>query len=404
MALWSGAALLTALIACQRDGTRSGWLAAIAAGAFCFLAVKCKETGLGVVPPVLLLVASRRGRVKSLGYWIIGGLAGWVLLTFLDGVFAGDPWFSWRYSTYFPDRPPNPNPTIRMGIEYVEFLSSREFLAFSLLGVAGGLLSFRENRTVRAVAVWLLGVIAFQSLSAWRFGGIQALDRYCVGIGVPLVILSGHWFVKQWQRPAQDGKGYSIGLIVALLIVVGPAVYGLFNAEAAGFDPKNKATRAYFFMVPLSVVLLFAVPWLTSRRLLVRASLVVLVVIACTLTVQSALRYVKRSEDKLRPWLQLTSELDNTGARLAIWKLPGKPLNKLRVGWRCRALSKRPPEDIQVRNVKGLDEIEDDEWLITDWKWWRNDTPEKRAMLSRGWRPLVAGAEGRQLFGVFRRK
>jgi len=403
MILWSGVALVCALLAsdAQRSGTR--WTVVAACGLFCFMSVKCKETGLAVVPAVALVLWSCDHRMKVVGQWLGGVLAGCLALTLLDAVIMHDGGFMWRWSSYFPHRTPNPNPTVRTGMEYVELLSSRQFLAFSLLGVGGALLSFRENRVVRAVAVWLFAVLLFQSLISARYKGIQALDRYAVGVGVPLVILGAHWIVKLWQRspPADDRK--PVALAVVLAILVGMTVYGIGVNVASQPDPKSTAWRLYFFLVPLTTIALFAIPWLGSRRWLTRASLVVLVAMTATLSVSNTLRYTQRSEAKLEPWVKLAHGLDDSGAKLVTWKNGGKPFSKNRIARRCRALSAAPPEQIEIRAVESLDEVADDEWVVTDVKWWRSSTREQQELRAHGWQPFISAVEGRSGFVVCRR-
>lgn len=399
MILWSGVALVCALLAGETESSRARWMAIAASGLFCFMSVKCKETGLAVVPPVLLLLWRGEGKAKVLAQWVGGILFGWVCLIFLDLIFMGDMWFSCRYSSYFPKRTPNPNPTIRAGMEYLELLTSRSFLGFSLLGAAGGLLSFRENRVVRTVAVWAFGVLVFQSLISVRYGGIQALDRYAVGVGAPLIVLAAHWIIQVWQRPRSEDRRKSVTLAVVIAVLVGLTAYGLHAHCSGDPDPKSKAWRLYFFLVPLTTVTLFAIPWLAAGRWLSRAAVVALAVMSGVLSVSGTLRYVERSEAKLKPWVQLAAELDRTGATLAHWKFPKSP----RIVWRTRALSAAPPQRIQMRPVSSLDEIETDERLLTDAEWWRKPSDEQQAMLAAGWRPFVSGSDGRRTFVVCRR-
>lgn len=399
MILWSGVALVCALLAGETQSARTRWMAVVASGLFCFMSVKCKETGLAVLPPVFLLLWRVEGKAKASAQWLGGVLLGWVCLILLDLIFMGDMWFSCRCSTYFPDRALNPNPTIRAGMEYVELLVSRPLLGFSLLGAAGALLSFRENRVVRAVAVWAFGVFVFQSLISVRYAGIQALDRYAVGVGVPLVILGAHWLVEVWRRPRSEERCKPIALAMVVAVLVGLAARGLCAHFSNEPDPEDRMWRLYFFLVPLTTIILFAVPWLTPTRWLPRAALAVLVVMSAALGVSDTLRYVKRSEGKLKPWVQLAAELDRTGATLARWKFPNSP----RVIWRTRALSSTSPERIQMRSVSSLGEIESDELLITNAKWWRKPSDEQREILSAGWRPFVNGSDGKRGFVVCRR-
>jgi hypothetical protein len=404
MTLWSGVALACALLASEMSVNRPRGLAVAAAGLGCFLSVKCKETGLAVLPAVWLLLWGCDRRAKVLTQWVAGVLLGWVGLVVLDGVFMHDPWFSCRYSTYFPPEwPPDATPTIRIGMEYVELLLSRPLLAFSLLGAAGALGSFRENRVVRAVTVWAFGVLVFQSLISCHYVGIQALDRYAVGVGAPWVILAAHGIVRLWRRPSSADGRRPVALAVVLVLLVGLTAAGLYRHVSGEPDPQNSTWRCYFFLFPLTTVTLFAVPWLTGGQWLPRLSLVTLVTLTGGLSVSDALRYVKQSEAKLKPWITLVGELDRTGARLVTWNLPGKPFNLERIGWRCRALSARPPERITVRQVSSLEDVREDEWVVTDAQWWRSPTAEQRELLSRGWRPFVSGAEGQSGFVVCRR-
>ncbi|MCK4659643.1 MAG: glycosyltransferase family 39 protein [Phycisphaerae bacterium] len=409
MALWSGVALLCALLAAETSSSRTRWITVLASGMCCLLSVKCKETGMAILPVVLLVLWRCDGKAKVLGQLVGGILLGWACLVVVDWIFMGDMWFSCRWSTYFRKGGGNSGGggTVRCGTEYLEFLTSRPFLVFSLLGVGGALHSFRENRMVRYVVLWALGAILFQSLISCRYKGLHALDRYCVGIGVPLVILGALWLVKLWEQPRADSKGHPrpIGLTLVLALLVGLTAYGLGTHLAGGCRPAPKETawRCYFFMLPLTAVVLFAVPWLTSSRWLRRSSLVMLAVLGSVMSVAHVLPYVQRSQAKLKPWVELAKGLDETGATLAMWELSGKPFNPLRVVWRTRALSSSSPERIKLRQVSSLDEVGEGEWVITDAKWWQNDTEKQRELRRRGWRPFVHGFEGRKGFVVCRR-
>ena len=405
MALWSGAALLCALLAGEEAPARRRWAAVVASGLFCLMAVKCKETGLAVLPAVLWLVCVRRHTGRSLAQWVGGVLLGWVGLIALDGIFMQDAWFSCRLSSYLPDRTPSPTDAkavISAGVEYVELLTTRSFLAFTLLGVGGALVSFRDNRVVRAVAIWLFGVIAFQSLIACRYKGIEALDRYCVGIGVPLVMLGAHWIVTLWRRPHGVESGRPIALTLVLAGLVGLTGYGLWTQITGGPEPTRVAWRLYFFLLPLALITLFVAGWLSASRWLARISVVVLVALAFVVSVSDAVRWMRRSEGRLSDWVELVGELERSGARLAVWDLPARPFSPYRIAWRCRALSTGRPERIAVRRVSTLDEIRQDEWLVTDAKWWQERGEQRRQLLSRGWRPVMSVFERKSGFVVWR--
>jgi hypothetical protein len=404
MAFWSGMALVGAVLAGEMRSGRARGGAVAAAGLCCFLAVKCKETGVATLPAVALLLWPCAGKPRVLAQWVGGALLAWAGLIVVDGLWMHDPWFSCRLATYLPERPADPNPAVRGGLEYIEILLSRPFLTFSLLGAAGMLWSFRENRVVRAVTVWAFGALVFQSLIASQNIGIQALDRYAVGIGAPWVILAAHGLVQLWRRPATAEARRPIALVAVLLVLVGLTTWGVAHQAGGGPDNQSFAWRCYFFLFPLTVLTLLAVPWLTGARWLARAALVAVVALAAAGSMADTRVYVRQSQAKLKPWVELAAALDESDAQLVTWRLANMPFSTLRIGWRCRALSSKPPERIaEVRAVASLDEVAPNEWVVTDTKWWRGTTAELKELQTRGWRPFIEGGEGGSGFVVCRR-
>lgn len=395
MTLWSGLALVAALAAGDRSSDRSRIVAGVASGVFCFLSVKCKETGLSVLPAVFLALGSNDRKLRAAVLWLAGALAGWLLLSLADWAFMNDFWWSWRWTNYFPKpgEPPIAG-TVRQDSHYMELLLSTEFIAFTLLGAAGAVAGCREKTAVRYVALWSFSALVFSTLISCRYMGLHALDRYCVAIGAPLVILSAYWIVSMWRRAAGTESNAFLGWLAAVAITSGVAIYGLL-AELSG-KAGPYASRFAFFMMPAALVVLFLAPWLTRGRGWVKLSLALMVLAAATVSVKHARDYVERKRAIMAPWLTLAAAMDETGAQLARWNLPSKPYAAFRIGRRCRVLSKRPPGDTQVRDIIALSDVKENEWLFS--------SPEVAAQVkAEGWTPLVKGAEQGGAFVVYRR-
>ena len=401
MALWGGLAVLCALVAADAPTARRRTIAVLASGVFCVLSAQCKETGVATLPPVILALWACDRKLKIAALWIGGVLAGWLLLCTLDLIFMDHFWWRWHWTTYFPRKKGGGGGTssYRMNQHYVQMLLTTDFLAFTLLGVAGAAAAFRRRSAVRCVALWAFSVLLFSSLISCRFHGVQALDRYCAALGVPLVILGAYWIVHVWPRPNVNGeddhKPKPIGLAVAIAVTLGVAVYGLLTELTGGADKST--VRYAFFMMPPAILLLFLTPWLTPGRWLPRIALVLMLAVIATLSVHSMLKYAKYKRDQLQPWVVLTEALDESGANLVKWKLPRKPFSKYRIARRCRTLSTRPADTLKVREIESLDEVEQNEWIFSSPEAWST-------LKDQGWAPFVKGGQEGVGFVVYRRR
>ena|GEM_PF-7103713 len=401
MALWGGLAVLCALVAADAPTARRQTIAVLASGLCCVLSAQCKETGVATLPPVILALWACDRRLKVAALWISGALAGWLLLCALDRMFMDDFWWRWHWTTYFPGKKGGGGGTSsnRMSQHYLQMLLTTDFLAFSLLGVAGAAAAFRRQFAVRCVALWAFSALLFSSLISCRFHGVHALDRYCAALGVPLVILSAYWLVHVWRRPGGDGEDEGrhrpIGLVVAVAITLGVAAYGLLTELTGNIDKSS--VRYTFFMMPPALLLLFLAPWLTPGRRLPRIAIVLMLAATAAINVRSTLKYAAYKRNQLRPWVALTEALDEAGANLVKWKLPRKPFSKYRIARRCRTLSKRPPRDLQVREIESLGEVEENEWIFTSPEAWS-------ALKDQGWAPFVKGGQEGVSFVVYRKR
>lgn len=421
MVLWGGLAVLCALAGADSKTRRWQMAAAAASGLFFLLSTQCKETGAAFLPAVIVALWACPGKAKIAAAFFGGALAGWLLLSLLDWIFIDDFCWHWHLSTYF-HRQFGDNgggaggggggkAAYRLNAHFVQFLLTShiytgEFLMFTVLGVAGAVAGYRTHLAVRVVAVWCFSALAFSSFMSVHFHGVNALDRYCAAMGVPLVALSAFWAVRVWQCPtgfADKIRGY-LPVILALIIIItyGAAMYGLLRVELTrpGADPTE---RFPFFLMPPAFLLLFLIPWLAPGRWFCRVSLVLIFIAAAGLNVRTADWYMTTKRSQLAPWVALTRAMDDSAARLVKWNLPRMPYTEFRIARRIRTLSRRPASEIKVRELKSLSDIREDDWIFSSPKAWD-------VLRGQGWIPVrnddgtpIAGGQEGVTFVVYRK-
>ena len=422
MVLWGGLAVLCALAGADSKTRRWQLAAAAASGLFFLLSTQCKETGLAFLPAVIVALWGCQAKARTAVAWLGGAVAGWLLLSLLDWIFIDNFHWHWHLSTYFHRQFGDSGggggggggggkAAYRLHAHFLQFLLTSnlytgEFLMFTVLGVAGAVAGYRTHLAVRVVAIWCFSTLAFSSFMSVHFHGVNALDRYCAAMGVPLVTLSAFWAVRVWKCPtgfAERIRGY-LPVILALIIIItyGAAMYGLLRVELT--RPGADATeRLPFFLMPPAFVLLFVVPWLAPGRWFCRVSLVLIFFAAAALNVRTADWYMATKRNQLAPWVALTRAMDDSGASLVKWKLPRMPYTNFRIGRRIRSLSRRPAPDIKVREVESLGDIRENEWIFSSPQSWD-------VLRGRGWapvlndkgRPIAGGQEG-VAFVVYRK-
>ncbi len=414
MALWGGFGILCALAATTARSPRRRTLALLASGAFFVWSTQCKETGIAALPAILMAVWGAPRPRRGLATWIGGAAAGWLAFSTLDLIFLGDFFWHWHLGTYLPNALATAGPgggtgTVlaanRMNQHYLYMLLMThrklyygDFLVFTLLGAAGAVAGWRKSLDVRCIAVWFFSVMAISSALSCHFHGVQAIDRYCVAMGVPLVILASGWSVRLWRHPTTpvegDSRARTYVLAAIVLLMYGGAAAGLI-IEAAG-EATASTVRLDFFLLPPTLLVLFLVPWLAPGRVMCRAAIVLLLLASCAYNVRTAILYRDNKRNQLEPWVTLVEQLDKAKANLVRWDLPDKPFTRLRIERRVRTLSTRPADEIQVRDVTSPAEIREGEWMICS-----NDLENLKMIMRAGWQPIwVDAARGMALGGT----
>ncbi len=407
MAFWSALGLLCVIIAAEDRRLKVCLFTSFICGISCYLAVKSKETGLCVLPPVIIALAYGKRKLGTIVAWIVGIVAGWMILRGLDALFMPEDstWWGSDWSTYFGDNPSpssksSPGKAVKFKLmeNFVGQLTKVPFLSFTLLGCAGMVRGFRENLAVRLVSIWGFCVFMFVSLIAWRYANINAESRYCVGIGVPLVFLSAYWITSTWHQ--NKGKELNnlymvVPLLLGLLWISGTSIYDTI------WDKPDKYTPGgMFFLTPVTVVLLFLSPWLAGGRWLTRVSLVLLIITAAAISIQYAHEDIKVQERRMRSWTKLVTVLDRENADLYYWrtkKYNWYPTWKLMR--RTRILSSRPAEDFVIHEVKSPEEVKKGGILLVA------STDAYRVRLKKkGWRWVSSGkSKTKKRWVAFRR-
>jgi hypothetical protein len=393
LALWTTSALLTALLAAQAQTRRSELLWAWCSGVACYFTIESKETGLAVVPVLLVTLLATPHKRRVLVTTLTGFFSGWLVLRGVDAVFSSKNWLWWSsdWNHYFGSepglKPSKTSPLIeRMQSNYVQQLTQRGHLPFTLLGLAGAAYGFRKNLAVRSLALWTFSTLVFSSMIACKSPGIFADERYIASFAPALVILSSYWVTHIWRESRKiKWSEFSIGAPLLIFATL-PAIYAL-GVITFG-QPTRSTIRAVFFIVTLSQVGLFMVPWLSSCRWLPRIAFVLLAALTTLNNVQEARAHIAVTRNHLEPWLRLTKLLDKGNINLARWRLPKRPYATYRVRFRLVSLSRRPSQEISVRNIRDLSERENNEWIFS----LGENNP---ALQKLGWIRVISAATGR---------
>jgi 4-amino-4-deoxy-L-arabinose transferase-like glycosyltransferase len=372
MTFWALAALAATVAALESDAPRCFSTYAAVSGVACFLALESKESALPL-PAIVgyLFVAHSRQRLMHLRSWAAGLCGGWLVLLGLDIAFThpGQPWSStpWHYFGHRPASDPRLGftrvPDLRRfrHFEFWNQLTSAPYLACSFFGLAQMARSFRGQLVTKALTLWFFASVALTTWISIREWDIQVYDRYLIGPGVALVVLSAVWFVQLWQRTGtRDLQNllWLVPMLAAALFMTLPAL----RAAHSG-TPDEQAARALFFALPVTCLALFMTPWLTDNRWLPAISAVVLLGISGYASVTAAAEAAAAKRDEMRPWNQLAELTDHAQVGLAVWAAPKYP--ERRVMWRLRLLSRRAVDDVRVRTVSDAGQAAGNEWVFT---------------------------------------
>ncbi|MDH5673275.1 MAG: glycosyltransferase family 39 protein [Myxococcales bacterium] len=378
LTVWSLAALLCTLQAVEGKAAPPGRVWATLSGIACLFALESKETALVLPPLILYLFWQGKVSWRTQAYWLAGLSLGWLLLLLLDSAFAAaGSSFSADLRQYFGENPAGPArsrrpPKVRMVREYFGQLTGPSFRVFALMGLLGAAHGFRRDPTVKALTLWLLGLLTFTALISTRSQGIDANDRYVISMGVALTLLAVYWLVSVWSREEGSERENLIWLLPLLLVVGIPALRGLFQVHFADGDADVRAVRSEFFLVPLLVIILLLTPWLTSGRWLPRLSLGTALSIAMALSFSEGHhQHLKRQRD-LKPWLHMVEALDRGEAGLAIVRSDAvqamRQLQGHRIRRRVEVLSQRKRSSYRVRWVGDPKHLRPDEWIFVGQK------------------------------------
>ncbi|MCB9707195.1 MAG: glycosyltransferase family 39 protein [Myxococcales bacterium] len=393
LALWATCTLLATLLTIETVHPRRQAVYAWCSGMACYLAVESKETGLAILPVVFIALLSAP-HIRRVGIMTcLGVLSGWLVLRSMDAVFSQDTWVWWSsdWNHYFGAEPGVSSGKLtwhdeRMNSNYILQLTKEGYLPFTLLGFAGAAHGFRQSRGVRILTLWLFSTLLFSSIIAWKSPGIFANERYLASFAPALVILSAYWITKVWQEHRTMQWREAILGAPLLVLVSLPAIYTL-SVTAFGQSTKS-TTRAVFFLVTLTQVFLFMIPWFTKCRWLPRIALVILIAMAALINVSEARAHIALTRGHLQPWLKLTSILDREHVNLVRWNLPKRPYATYRIRYRLVTLSHRPSREISVRNIRELSQRTNNEWVFS--------LREKDSRLEKlGWLRVVHTATGR---------
>lgn len=424
---------------------------ALLAGLLCFASVKCKESGIAVLPAVAFLLYQQQGqRRRMLGYWLMGAAGGQVMLCIADGLITGDPWHSLRLSvfkTYTAAIGGTPSvPRKRRMLMRNEWLAlllkpgTREFVLLGMLGIAH---AARRNLAVLACTAWATCTLLFGAWVSWRYAGIDAHVRYLGPLGPPLVVagavgLAGLWHAHgssavtggSTGEPAGGSTGESAGDstgestgdphtedeqprqlgagLLWALCAAGITWVAWFGIDAGiehlrpgkpSFDEK----RAHFFLLPLTaplcLLLASAAPWTAPWRWLRRLSLLPVLLAVGLLAWPPAYGYVKKARKSTRPWQRLGAYLDRSGSDEVIrYRTGNGGINAGLLRWRLVSLSSLEPSALTLRDATTLADVDDSALLLID-------AEQKQAcdeVKAAGWKPVMTVPRGRRRLRIYR--
>ena len=368
-------ALLAILAACAalcREGRRGLAWAALS-GAAAYAALKSKETALPL-PALLVYLGATQSTRRAQHALAFGSglLLGFGVLALLDlSLLASRPWLPSSPLNYFEGKPagekvfglphpPGPVKYLRHRHLFGELMQPA-FWAFLFMGVAGMAHGFRRSPVVKALALWFLASVALTLVVAWRSTRIQIYDRYLIGPGAVLAVMTAYWLFTLFRRPREREAENAIWLVplqLGLLAIALPALAATFGT------PSETDRNAVVFVLPFALFTLAMTPWFCGGRLLPLGSAVALLLVSAYASVMTAHEHVADRRKELAPWIELARGTDRDNAGVAVWKPPGKYPAR-RVTWRTRMLSRREAHAVHVRALDDLSQLGPDEWVFT---------------------------------------
>ena len=369
MALWSGCAVFAAAAGTRvaHPHSRIGWL--VFAGFCTYFAIKSKETGIAVIPIVLLIILHHQKKHYSASLVAGGFLVGWLTLVCLDAAFTDSTW-PWRSSDWgiylgVPSEPPKATPIphiIRMHANYVEQLIRAGHLGVTLLATAGAIRGFRNNLFIRASSLWWCASLLFGSVIAVYRIGLFADERYLAAFAPAMTVLAAFEIVSLYRNARS--KYWKEG-ILAIVVVAGavclPIGYLLLDITNSATE---RTSRAIFFMLPVGILISFTTAEIIKNRIAVTFTLIALGSLTAISNLNESRHHVLASRARIEPWKKVAALTDDAHVSLIRWRLPDRPLPKYQVRRRLRVLSKRPLAQVIVTNEQNLPHSNDKKWVF----------------------------------------
>ena len=307
MTAWSIAALAAAVLAYRLQYSslwrgKAFWAASIAAGALLFLAFKSKETGLAVVPAVAILMWNTRQNWRVLSALLVGLLVGWLILATLDWIFLGKFWASLRVEDQsVPRLMTNAKPEREVGrLKGLSHTLWRdEHLGLVLLGLSGGLAGVKKNLHFKVILVWLFSCLAFLCAVAWFYTGIAIQERYLVASDISLCLLIGFGFAYWWTRADDSESNLGAAILAAGSVLLTAFVLGGYKLIG---DTRSGMLRTEEYILPLALIVLPFIPWLTGRRWARRVAVVSSLVLVASVSWVTSTEYIAEARQEMEPW------------------------------------------------------------------------------------------------------
>lgn len=418
---------LACMMPWQGKGHPGRW--ALLSGLLCFASIKCKETGVAVLPAVGLLMLQQPGkRLALLRTWLYGALLGQALLCAADGAILGDPWKSLRFDVFSqyaakiggaPVVPHKRRSLMRDG--WVELWLEKGTRDYLLLGLFGMALGLRRNPRLTVLCFWLVCTQLFSAWVSWRYAGIDAHVRYLVPMALPLVVAAGGLLSWFWEGPSEDpmpavvsAPGEGVGVAAAnwlqrhgpvalcALGVAWVAYHGIAAGVADALHRKRldyAQARSLFFLLPLTPLLCLFVARLAPTAWLRRPAIVTILVALPLLAWPPTRHYIDKSRRANLPWQRLGSYMGRRHTSDVVrFRIGHRQIQAGLLRWRLAALSPVAPEALSLTDAKALDGISDDALLITD----ATDTTTGQELREAGWKPLLVLPRGKIRMRVYR--
>lgn len=412
--LWAGLALLCAFK--HRDGGNA-YLWSLLCGVLMFISIKCKETGIAVAPAALWVLLQRREHVlKTFVFGALGVLVGQCGLCVLDGVFAGDPWQSLRFSAYRSyvkavSTVPTAGRRDLARFHWTGQLLSDDLREIVVVGLLGLTVGFRRSETLRVMVVWALFNLFFGAWVCWRYTGIDVVVRYlapmgpalCVGVGALVVHLG-----RQVAARVDFSWQVFSGLVAAAAVVIG--LTGLkhewaYVTHAIQRTPPHQPARLFFDLaVPLCLI---AAAFL-NRKAWRRVPLMIVVLSLMLSGTLMTREFGVRSRKQQQGWAMFSEYVTEQSAYRIALCLPNpdhsSPLDTQIVHWRLAGLGAMPFHAVHVRKVKNPGEARSDELLVMDYGPRHKIEPLAKKSWLQDWQLVTSLRRGGLYSHVYRHK